>query len=62
MAKERLHPKSIKDKVWHYCPGCSHGIVHRIIGERPIIKFDWLNHGGNLHSEKKENDSRDHQL
>ncbi len=33
MAKERLHPKSIKDKVWHYCPGCSHGIVHRIIGE-----------------------------
>ncbi|MGN0162182.1 MAG: thiamine pyrophosphate-dependent enzyme [Candidatus Ornithomonoglobus sp.] len=26
-------PKSILDKPFHYCPGCGHGIVHRIIGE-----------------------------
>ena len=30
---EKLIPKSLKDKVWHYCPGCSHGIVHRLIAE-----------------------------
>ncbi len=26
-------PKSLTDKNTHYCPGCTHGIVHRIIGE-----------------------------
>ncbi len=26
-------PKSMKDTVTHYCPGCGHGIVHRIICE-----------------------------
>lgn len=26
-------PKSITDKPFHYCPGCGHGTVHRIIGE-----------------------------
>lgn len=26
-------PKSLTDKPTHYCPGCTHGIVHRIIGE-----------------------------
>jgi len=30
---EKLVPKSLKDKVWHYCPGCSHGIVHRLVAE-----------------------------
>jgi 2-oxoglutarate ferredoxin oxidoreductase subunit beta len=30
---EKLAPRSLKDKVWHYCPGCSHGIVHRLIAE-----------------------------
>ncbi|MBN2852332.1 MAG: 2-oxoglutarate oxidoreductase [Clostridia bacterium] len=30
---ERLVPKSLTDRVWHYCPGCSHGIVHRLIAE-----------------------------
>jgi len=24
-----------KDVVTHYCPGCGHGIVHRIVAERP---------------------------
>jgi 2-oxoglutarate/2-oxoacid ferredoxin oxidoreductase subunit beta len=26
-------PKCIKDKRTHYCAGCGHGIIHRIIGE-----------------------------
>ena len=26
-------PKSLKDKYTHYCPGCGHGVVHRIISE-----------------------------
>ncbi len=26
-------PKSLKEAVFHYCPGCGHSIVHRIIAE-----------------------------
>lgn len=26
-------PQSISDKQFHYCPGCGHGVVHRLIGE-----------------------------
>lgn len=26
-------PQSITDKPFHYCPGCGHGVVHRLIGE-----------------------------
>jgi len=26
-------PEALKDKVTHYCPGCGHGIIHRLIGE-----------------------------
>jgi len=26
-------PKSMKDAVTHYCPGCGHGLIHRIICE-----------------------------
>lgn len=26
-------PKSISDKSFHYCPGCGHGIAHRLIAE-----------------------------
>ena len=26
-------PKSLKDKIFHYCPGCGHSIVHRIMCE-----------------------------
>ena len=32
-------PKSLIDIKTHYCPGCSHGIVHRIIAE-VIDEFD----------------------
>ena len=26
-------PKSLMDNVFHYCPGCAHGLVHRIIAQ-----------------------------
>ena len=26
-------PKVMKDKPYHFCPGCHHGIVHRLVGE-----------------------------
>ena len=26
-------PKSLSDVTTHYCPGCTHGIIHRIIAE-----------------------------
>jgi 2-oxoglutarate ferredoxin oxidoreductase subunit beta len=26
-------PKSMKDRVTHYCPGCSHGVIQRIVAE-----------------------------
>jgi len=26
-------PESLKDNPTHYCPGCGHGITHRLVGE-----------------------------
>jgi 2-oxoglutarate ferredoxin oxidoreductase subunit beta len=26
-------PKSLKDRIFHYCPGCGHSIAHRLIAE-----------------------------
>ncbi len=26
-------PKSLKEKIFHYCPGCGHSIVHRLVAE-----------------------------
>jgi len=26
-------PKALTDKAFHYCPGCTHGIVHRLVAE-----------------------------
>jgi 2-oxoglutarate ferredoxin oxidoreductase subunit beta len=33
MKKIFTRPKSLKDNITHYCPGCGHGIVHRLIAE-----------------------------
>jgi 2-oxoglutarate ferredoxin oxidoreductase subunit beta len=33
MDKVYTRPKSLKKAVFHYCPGCGHSIVHRIICE-----------------------------
>ena len=32
-------PDSITDKPFHFCPGCHHGIIHRLVGEC-IDSFD----------------------
>jgi len=26
-------PKALSDVIFHYCPGCTHGIIHRLIAE-----------------------------
>lgn len=26
-------PKALTDTVFHYCPGCTHGIIHRLVAE-----------------------------
>jgi 2-oxoglutarate/2-oxoacid ferredoxin oxidoreductase subunit beta len=34
--KEKLvfqKTKGLKDVITHYCPGCTHGIIHRLVGE-----------------------------
>ncbi len=33
MAKHFKKPESMKDKATHYCPGCGHGLVHRLVCE-----------------------------
>ncbi len=33
MTKLYSKPKCMTDKVTHYCPGCGHGIIHRLVAE-----------------------------
>jgi len=33
MKKVFQKPESLTGKPWHYCPGCGHGIIHRLIAE-----------------------------
>jgi 2-oxoglutarate ferredoxin oxidoreductase subunit beta len=33
MQKVFERPRSLNDRPFHYCPGCGHGIVHRMIAE-----------------------------
>jgi 2-oxoglutarate ferredoxin oxidoreductase subunit beta len=33
MEKVFERPKSLKEKPFRYCPGCSHGVLHRIVAE-----------------------------
>jgi 2-oxoglutarate ferredoxin oxidoreductase subunit beta len=33
MKKILSRPKSLKNAIFSYCPGCGHGIIHRIIAE-----------------------------
>ncbi|WP_353894567.1 thiamine pyrophosphate-dependent enzyme [Proteinivorax hydrogeniformans] len=33
MVKVWQKPESLTDKVLHYCPGCTHGIIHKITAE-----------------------------
>ena len=39
-------PKSVIDRATHYCPGCHHGIAHRLVGERigcSVFLYNYLN-------------------
>jgi 2-oxoglutarate ferredoxin oxidoreductase subunit beta len=33
MAKTFSRPESLSDRVTHYCPGCTHGVIHRLVAE-----------------------------
>lgn len=33
MVKEFVRPQALTEKTFHYCPGCGHGIIHRLIAE-----------------------------
>jgi len=33
MKKTYSRPRSLKERVFHYCPGCGHSIIHRLICE-----------------------------
>jgi 2-oxoglutarate ferredoxin oxidoreductase subunit beta len=33
MGKTFQRPEALTDKVTHYCPGCTHGVIHRLVAE-----------------------------
>src|SRR4030042_7027171 len=33
MAKAFKKPEALSDQHTHYCPGCTHGIIHRLVAE-----------------------------
>lgn len=33
MAKTFKKPESLTDRYMHYCPGCTHGVIHRLVAE-----------------------------
>ena len=33
MATTYHKPEALSDQITHYCPGCTHGIIHRLVGE-----------------------------
>lgn len=33
MKKVAARPKSLSKEEFHYCPGCSHGIIHRLVAQ-----------------------------
>lgn len=33
MPKGYSRPQTLIDKPWHFCPGCNHGIIHRLCAE-----------------------------
>lgn len=33
MEKVFGRPEALQDRVMHYCPGCTHGIIHRLVAE-----------------------------
>ena len=33
MGKAFARPEALAEQVTHYCPGCTHGVIHRLVAE-----------------------------
>ncbi len=33
MGKTFTKPEALSDQITHYCPGCTHGVIHRLVAE-----------------------------
>ncbi|NNK84910.1 MAG: 2-oxoglutarate oxidoreductase, partial [Desulfobacterales bacterium] len=33
MGKTFKKPEALSDQIMHYCPGCTHGVIHRLVAE-----------------------------
>ena len=33
MGKTFQKPEALADTITHYCPGCTHGVAHRLVAE-----------------------------
>jgi len=33
MAKTFQRPEALREQITHYCPGCTHGVIHRLVAE-----------------------------
>ena len=33
MGKTFKKPQALSDQHTHYCPGCTHGVIHRLVAE-----------------------------
>jgi 2-oxoglutarate ferredoxin oxidoreductase subunit beta len=33
MEKVFAKPEALQDRAFHYCPGCTHGVIHRLVAE-----------------------------
>ena len=39
MGKTFKKPEVLSDAHTHYCPGCTHGVIHRLVAEENFIDF-----------------------
>ena len=41
MGKIFQKPEALADTITHYCPGCTHGVAHRLVAEVPLVLHRW---------------------
>lgn len=44
--------KGLKDMQTHYCPGCTHGIIHRLVAEA-MVELGVLENSVGIASDRK---------